>query len=61
VSQLGISASKNKGQTQRLFSAMAARSILPAMKNRTHFTHRIDIWDDAGENIPACMTKELFW
>jgi hypothetical protein len=23
----------------------------PAMKNRTHFTHRIDIWDDTGENI----------
>jgi hypothetical protein len=21
------------------------------MKNRTHFTHRIDIWDDTGENI----------
>jgi hypothetical protein len=21
------------------------------MKNRTHFTHRIDMWDDDGENI----------
>jgi len=21
------------------------------MKTRTHFTHRVDMWDDAGENI----------
>jgi hypothetical protein len=23
----------------------------PGMKTRTRFTHRIDMWDDAGENI----------